>query len=72
MCVVLFGSNSLKMSVLLYTNFDKKMSCVVWTVLFDMNSDKKYVGLFSIDTLKVSELFHMSSKIMQLLLFSKF
>ena len=58
------------MSVLLYTNFDKKnalrgMNTIAWYELW-----QKHVGLFSIDTLKVSELFHMSSKIMQLL-FSK-
>ena len=50
MCIILFGSNSLKMSVLFY-----------------MNSDKKFVVLFYINSLKVSELFDMNFKIMQLL-----
>ena len=52
------------------------MSCVLCgsiylknSVLFDMNSDNKCVVLFCINSLKVSELFHMNSKIFQLLFF---
>ena len=51
------------MSVLFYVNSDKK--CILFgiislkvSVLFDTNSDnKKYVVLFCINSLKVSELF---------------
>ena len=62
------------MSVSFYMNPDKK--CLMWSVslklsaLLDMYCDKKYVVLLSINSLKVSELFHMNSKIIQL--FSKF
>ena len=62
------------MSVSFYMNPDKKG--LVWSVslklsaLLDMYCDKKYVVLLSINSLKVSELFHMNSKIIQL--FSKF
>ena len=61
------------MSLSLYVNSDKK--CVLFgsislkvSVLFDMNSDKRCVVLFCINSPKVSELFHMNSKIIQLLL----
>ena len=40
------------------------------SVLFDMNSDNECVVLFCINSLNVSELFHVTSKIIQLL-FSK-
>ena len=72
MCVVLFGNNSPKMSVLFYMNSGKKcvlLSCVSLkvSVLIDINSDKKCVVLFYIISQKVSELFHMNFKIIQLL-----
>ena len=74
-CVVLFGINSPKVSVLFYMNSDKK--CVLFgsisvevSVLFDMNSFKKCVVLFCTNSVMVSELFHMNSKIIPLL-FSK-
>ena len=35
-------------------------------VLFDMNSDKRCVALFSINSLKVSGIFYMNSKIIKL------
>ena len=73
--MTLFGSNSRNMSVLFYMNSDKK--CCAYgsislklSVLFDMNSDKNCVVLFCINSLKVPELFHNNSKIIQLL-FSK-
>ena len=71
MCIVLFGSNFPKISILYYMNSDKK--CVLFgsvplkvSVLFDMNSDKRFVILFCIRSLKMSELFHMNSKIIEL------
>ena len=52
-------------------NSDKK--CVLFgsvplkdSVLFDMNSDKRFVILFCIRSLKMSELFHLNSKIIEL------
>ena len=38
-------------------------------VLFDMNSDKRFVILFCIRSLQMSEFFHMNSKIIALLVF---
>ena len=67
MCVVLLGSNSPKMSVF-YMNSDKK--CVMFRIIFlkmsglsDMtNSEKKFVALLCINSLKVLEMFDMKSK----------
>ena len=65
MCVVLFGSNSLKMSVLFYMNYDKKdvlFGRISRKVsVFDVNTDKKWVVvLLSINSLKLSELFDIN------------
>ena len=75
MCVVLFGSNSPKMSVLFRMSSDKK--CVLFgsvplkiSIFFDMNSGKRFVVLFCIYSQIVSEVFHMNSKVITLL-FSK-
>ena len=77
MCVVFFGSNSPKMSVFFYMNSDKK--CLLFgsislkvSLLFDMNSDKKCVVLFCITSLKVSESFHINTKIIQFLFFKSY
>ena len=72
MCVVLFGINLTKMPVLFYNELRKKsVLCgsisLKISVLFDMNSDKTCVVLFCINSLKVSKLLHMNSKIIQLL-----
>ena len=73
-CVVLFGSNSPKMSVLLYMNSDKK--CILFSgsiplkasVLFDT---RKGVSYYFVLTLWMCQNWNMNSKIIQLL-FSKF
>ena len=74
MCIyiVLFGSNSPKISVLFYMNSEKKSVLfgsfpLKVLVLFDMNSDKRFVILFCIRSLQMSELFQMNSKIIALL-----
>ena len=76
MCIyiVLFGSNSPKISVLFYVNSEKKSVLfgsvpLKVLVLFDMNSDKRFLILFCIRSLQMSELFHMNSKIIALLVF---
>ena len=59
------------MPALFYMNSDKKyvlfgsISRKV-SVLFDLNSGKKCVVLFCINSQKVSELFHINFKIIQL------
>ena len=70
--IVLFGSNSPKISVLFYMNSEKKSVLfgsfpLKVLVLFDMNSDKRFVILFCIRSLQMSELFQMNSKIIALL-----
>ena len=72
--IVLFGSNSPKISVLFYMNSEKKSVLfgsvpLKVLVLFDMNSDKRFVILFCTRSLQMSELFHMNSKIIALLVF---
>ena len=74
MCIyiVLFGSNSPKISVLFYVNSEKKSVLfgsfpLKVLVLFDMNSDKRFVILFCIRSLQMSELFQMNPKIIALL-----
>ena len=74
MCIVLLGSNSVNVSNSL--KMTKSVLCVsiylTNSVLFDMNSDKNCVVLFCINSLKVSKLFQMNTKIIQLFFLKSF